>query len=140
LCEAIEVYGQSNTCTLIERRFPKKDGNFVVGIKFADETMLGNCPAPGSFDNPLHPTHVTIMLLRRIGPDPHLGGAQTPALQGCPDIFELENGDFAIVGRDLTSVVARELPPGATCGPDERIIIIPRKTLVLAKPHIPENL
>jgi hypothetical protein len=79
------------------------------------------------------------MPLRRIGPDPHEGGAQTPALAGCPDIFELENGDFAIVGRDVTSKVAGELPPGVTCGPDERIIVIPRKTLLLAKPHIPEN-
>jgi hypothetical protein len=29
------------------------------------------------------------------------------------------------------------LPAGATCGPDERVVLIPRKTLVLAKPHIP---
>ena len=79
------------------------------------------------------------MPLRRIGPDPHLGGTKTPGLQGCPDIFELENGDFAIVGRDVTTTVITELPPGATCGPDERIIVIPRKTLVLAKPHIPEK-
>lgn len=79
------------------------------------------------------------MSLRRLGPDPHLGGAQTPALQGCPGIFELENGDFAIVGRDATSKVIGDLPPDATCGSDERIIVIPRKTLVLAKPDIPEN-
>lgn len=80
------------------------------------------------------------MPLRRIGPDPHQDGAQTPALQGCPDIFELENGDFAIVGRDVTFKIAADLPPGASCGPDERIITIPRKTLVQAKRHIPENL
>jgi hypothetical protein len=80
------------------------------------------------------------MALRRLGPDPHAGGMQTSALQGCPDIFELENGDFAIVGRDVTSMVMGQLPPGATCGPDERIIAIPRKTLVLAKPDIPEKL
>ena len=79
------------------------------------------------------------MALRRLGPDPHLGGAQTPALHGCPDIFELENGDFAIVGRDVTSDVIGELPSGATCGPVERIIVIPRKTLLGAKPHIPDN-
>jgi hypothetical protein len=65
---------------------------------------------------------------------------QTSALQGCPDIFELENGDFAIVGRDVTSTVRGQLPPGATCGPDERIIAIPRKTLVLARSDIPEKL
>ena len=80
------------------------------------------------------------MSLRRLGPDPHRGGAKTPGVQGCPDIFQLENGDFAIVGRDVTSIVKGELPPGATCGPDERIIAVPRKTLILAKPHIPEKL
>ena len=79
------------------------------------------------------------MSLRRLGPDPHLGGTKTAALHGCPDIFELENGDFAIVGQDVTSTVKAQLPPGATCGPDERIIAIPRKTLILARPDIPEH-
>jgi hypothetical protein len=80
------------------------------------------------------------MKLRRLGPDPHLGGAQTPSLKGCPDIFELETGDFAIVGQDMTTKILASLPPGATCGPDERIVVIPRKTLVLARPDIPKNL
>lgn len=80
------------------------------------------------------------MPLRRIGPDPHEKGNKSAGLKGCPDIFELENGDFAIVGREATSTIVGDLPPGASCGPDERIIVIPRKTLVLAKSHIPENL
>ena len=80
------------------------------------------------------------MLLRRLGPDPHLGGAKTPALSGCPDIFELETGEFAIVGRDVTSAILKDLPPGAACGPEERIVVIPRKTLVLARRDIPESL
>jgi hypothetical protein len=41
------------------------------------------------------------MFLRRLGPDSHAKGAQTIALKGCPDIFELENGDFAIIGNRL---------------------------------------
>jgi hypothetical protein len=102
--------------------------------------FLGGDPVAWLFDNELSWPHLVSMPLRRIGPDPHAGGAQTPALAGCPDIFELENGDFAIVGRDVTSTVKGELPPGATCGPDERIISIPRKTLISAKRHIPENL
>jgi hypothetical protein len=102
--------------------------------------FLSTGTAPRCFDNSSTWLHVIVMALRRIGPDPHLDGQQTPGLHGCPDIFELENGDFAIVGRDVTSEVAGELPPGATCGPDERIIAIPRKTLVLAKTSIPENL
>lgn len=90
------------------------------------------------FDKELPWLHILAMGLRRLGTDPHQGGAQTPALQGCPDIFELENGDFAIIGSDVTSQVKCKLPPGATCGPDERIIAIPRTTLIRAKPYIPE--
>jgi hypothetical protein len=80
------------------------------------------------------------MILRRLGPDPHLGGATTRSLKGCPDIFELKTGDFAIIGQDMTSTISEHLPPGATCGPDERIIVIPRKTLVLARPDIPQSI
>lgn len=78
------------------------------------------------------------MFLRRLGPDPHAHGAHTAALQGCPDIWELENGDFAVIGRDMTKEVHAHLPPTASCGPDEKIIVVPRKTLVFAKRDIPE--
>ena len=76
---------------------------------------------------------------RRLGPDPHANGAQTYALLGCPDIWELAGGDFAIIGTDITGEVAGTLPPSATCGQDERVIRIPRRTLVLAKPSIPDK-
>ena len=79
------------------------------------------------------------MFLKRLGPDPHSNGAQTPALRGCPDIFELESGDFAVIGIDITELSARHLPPSAGCGPDERIVRLPRKTLVLAKSDIPNK-
>jgi hypothetical protein len=80
------------------------------------------------------------MFLKRLGPDPHANGAQTIALKGCPDIFELENGDFAIIGIDITETSVKHLPPSAGCGPDERIVRIPRKTLVLAKTDIPNQI
>ena len=82
----------------------------------------------------------TPIFLRRLGPDPHLNGATTEALKGCPDILELENGDFAVIGSDITEVSAGRLPATVSCGPDERIIRIPRKTLILAKADIPERL
>ena len=78
--------------------------------------------------------------LRRLGPDPHADGARTIALQGCPDIFELESGDFAIIGIDITEKSVKDLPPTAGCGPDERIVLVPRKTLVLAKSDIPDRI
>jgi len=77
------------------------------------------------------------MFIRRLGSDPHAGGARTNAARGCPDIFELETGDFAVIGIDMTSAASR-LPLDASCGPDERIVRIPRKTLVLAKADIPD--
>lgn len=81
-----------------------------------------------------------INFLRRLGPDPHANGAQTVALNGCPDIFELASGDFAIIGIDITEASANRLPPTAGCGPDERIVLVPRKTLVLAKSDIPNQI
>lgn len=77
------------------------------------------------------------MFLRRIGPDPHANGARTVGCRGCPDIWELENGDFAIIGIDITEAAVPKLPPSAGCGPDERIVRIPRNLLVNAKPDIP---
>jgi hypothetical protein len=78
------------------------------------------------------------MFLRRIGPDPHANGARTIALRNCPDIWELESGDFAVIGIDMTDA-ASKLPASASCGPDERIVRIPRNLLVNAKRDIPNQ-
>jgi hypothetical protein len=74
---------------------------------------------------------------KRLGPDPHANGRQTIALNNCPDIFELQSGDFAIIGIDITAEAIGKLPPTAGCGPDERIVFIPRHLLIGAKPDIP---
>ena len=78
-----------------------------------------------------------IEFVRRIGPDPHAGGVRTIALRGCPDIWELSNGDFAVIGIDITE--SANLPPTAGCGSDERIVRIPRNLLVNAKRDIPNQ-
>jgi len=78
------------------------------------------------------------MFLRRLGPAPQAINLCTIALR-CPDIFELESGDFAIIGKDITES-ATHLPPDAGCGPHERIVLVPRKTLILAKPDIPSQI
>ena len=77
--------------------------------------------------------------LRRIGPDPHANGQKTPALENCPDIWELEDGDFAIIGIDMTKEARHRLPATAGCGPDERIVRVPRRILVDAKADIPSQ-
>jgi hypothetical protein len=79
------------------------------------------------------------MFKRRLGPDPHANGATTASLSGCPDILELGSGDFAVIGVDITANAKSQLAFGANCGPDERIVRIPRQTLVLAKSDIPDR-
>jgi hypothetical protein len=80
------------------------------------------------------------MIRKRLGPPPHAGGVRTPGASGCPDIFELSTGDFALIGRDITDDISKHLPDDASCGPDERVIQIPRRTLVLARADIPSAL
>jgi hypothetical protein len=78
------------------------------------------------------------MFIRRLGPNPHENGARTENLAGCPDILELENGDFAVIGRDITSEARRSMFPTASCGPDERVVRLPRTIMVAAKRDIPD--
>jgi hypothetical protein len=85
-------------------------------------------------------SNMSLRFIRRLGPDPHAGGAQTVALNGCPDIFELESGHFAVIGIDITDAAKPNLPPSAGCGPDERIVLIPRELLVGAKTDIPSSI
>jgi len=73
---------------------------------------------------------------RRIGASPRAGSCLNTA--ACPDIFELADGDFAIIGSDISNE-AGKLPPDAGCAPHERIIRIPRNLLVNAKRDIPEK-
>ncbi|MDA8369141.1 MAG: hypothetical protein M0026_04655 [Nocardiopsaceae bacterium] len=54
----------------------------------------------------------------------------------CPDIWELTNGDVAIIGRDVTDLFSARLPSGVGVGADERLIVIPGNMLKAAKPDI----
>jgi len=75
------------------------------------------------------------MILRKLGPP--TDAARCGGGHNCPDLFELVTGDFAIIGADITEQAAASLPPGSGCGPGERIVSIPRRTLVLARSDIP---
>lgn len=81
-------------------------------------------------------SNALIMIKRRLGPDPHANGHQTEALSGCPDIFELEDGGIAVIGQTITERASPHLPCDASCGPDESIVRIPRRTLILAKEDV----
>lgn len=76
---------------------------------------------------------------RRLGKHPtELPGPPTEGKDGCPDIWELSNGDVAVIGRDLTDAYADRLPEGVTVVADERVVVIPRVTIVAAKKDIPD--
>lgn len=65
----------------------------------------------------------------------HLGVTEEMCcgMKRCPAILELEDGDFAIIGEDITESASGSLPPTAGCAPSERIIRLPRKVVLAAK-------
>ncbi|MDT0435103.1 MULTISPECIES: hypothetical protein [Streptomyces] len=73
---------------------------------------------------------------RRLGRTPQELGVTTDN-PDCPDIWELDNGDVVVIGRDLTDALRGRLPEGVSIGADERLVVIPRATLIAAKPDIP---
>ncbi len=75
--------------------------------------------------------------VRRLGKAPaELGN--TTGVSGSPDILELDDGSFAVIGVDITAELGRTPMSDAKCAPNERIVRIPRNTLTAAKRDIPE--
>ncbi|QXJ26370.1 hypothetical protein AGRA3207_001335 [Actinomadura graeca] len=75
--------------------------------------------------------------LRRLGKTAaEVGDSRTT--QDCPEIWELDNGDIAVIGRDATTAYSDRLPPGVRIGSDERLVIISGRLLSAAKPDIPD--
>jgi hypothetical protein len=68
-------------------------------------------------------------VVRRLGTAPAARGACSYS-GDCPDVFELESGDFAIIGRDATGGIA--LPADAGCSAAERVVVVPRDVLLAA--------
>lgn len=82
---------------------------------------------------------------RRLGmspSDPGSGGdgatATTSAKTGCPDIWELSNGDVAIIGRDLTDAYRSRLPDDVSVAANERLIVLPGAMVAAAKADLPD--
>ncbi|MEV0176662.1 hypothetical protein AB0I00_36830 [Streptomyces sp. NPDC050803] len=75
-------------------------------------------------------------IVRRLGASPRERGSATGAT--CPDIFELADGNFAIIGTDATDSLDSHLPSDAARADYERIVVITRETLVRAKADIPD--
>lgn len=75
-------------------------------------------------------------IVRRIGTPPTARGSLSGA--NCPDIFELSDGNYAVIGTDLTEKLDGELPADASRADYERIVVITRETLIHAKVDIPD--
>ncbi|KFF97643.1 hypothetical protein PV367_11240 [Streptomyces europaeiscabiei] len=75
-------------------------------------------------------------IVRRIGASPRERGSLSG--DSCPDIFELSDGDFAVIGSEATFRLDGELPEDAARADYERIVVISRETLIRAKADIPD--
>lgn len=71
-------------------------------------------------------------MVRRPGLSPRLLGVSATEMS-CPDIWELSTGDYVVIGVDVTDAYRQRMPVGAHCGPGERLVMIPRTTLVSAR-------
>ncbi|MET8154872.1 hypothetical protein ABZT47_00785 [Sphaerisporangium sp. NPDC005289] len=76
--------------------------------------------------------------IRRLGSTPQERG-DTTAVSGSPDILELDDGSFAVIGTDITGQIGIQPLENARCAADERIVRISRATLIAAKNDIPDR-
>ena len=71
------------------------------------------------------------MFLRRLGQNTCENGHY------CPQVLELADGDFAVVGADMTDEAIPALPPGPGVGQGERVVRVPRQVFIAIKAEIP---
>jgi len=74
---------------------------------------------------------------RRLGKSAHELGT-TGGDASCPELWELDNGDVAVIGTELTLAYRDRLPPGVSIDQGESLVVIPRSTIVSAKADIPD--
>jgi hypothetical protein len=74
-------------------------------------------------------------IMRRVGLSPAERGSTSNYT--CPDIFELADGNFAVVGTDRTTELRSRLPEDAGVAPYESIVVITRETLLAAAKDLP---
>lgn len=86
--------------------------------------------------SPGHAAGEPLAILRRLGASPQERGSTNNCT--CPDVFELSDGRFAVIGTDMTAALTGSLPPDAGVADYERIVVITRETLVQARADIPQ--
>ncbi|GAA2714937.1 hypothetical protein Apa02nite_096790 [Actinoplanes palleronii] len=66
----------------------------------------------------------------RVGTPPSERGSATNCT--CPDIFQLADGNFAVIGTNRTEELRSQLPADAGIAPYENLVVISRETLMAA--------
>jgi hypothetical protein len=54
---------------------------------------------------------------------------ESPGGRRCPEIWETDTGDIAVIGREITREVQKNLPDGVIVGAEEKVVLIPRTVL-----------
>jgi len=49
----------------------------------------------------------------------------------------MNDGNFAVVGLDITDEAVKEMPPGPGVGPKEKVVKIPRHVIIAARAELP---
>ena len=132
------VYFRQEFCDVSEISLPRQNGSPKPETRTTAYTLYLLLAFPRYFAIVVA-IGEAIEFKRRIGPDPRANGAKAAAcgLPGC--LQELENGDIAVIGIDITDAAIHLLPPTAGCGPDERVVRLPRNLLVNARRDIPDK-
>jgi hypothetical protein len=69
------------------------------------------------------------MFKRRLGQE---GRQQCSTGYNCSQILEMDSGDFAAVGLDITTEAKGAMLPGPGVGPKEGVVCVPRKIMLAA--------
>jgi hypothetical protein len=73
-------------------------------------------------------------MYRRLGQS---SNAQCAGGFNCPQILEMPDGDFAVVGKIITEDAKKNIPLGAGVGPDEGVVKVPRRVMAEVRSELP---
>ncbi|MGX9884698.1 hypothetical protein [Streptomyces sp. NPDC002276] len=78
-----------------------------------------------------------LRISRRIGVPPQARGSTCGA--NCPDVFELRDGHYAVIGTERTAEIRRDHPEMRRPTPSEIVVVVDRGTPIRARPQIPDS-
>jgi len=76
-------------------------------------------------------------MYRRLG---RSANAQCAGGFNCPQVLEMPDGDFAVVGIIITDDAKRNIPQGPGIGPGEGVVKVPRRVMADVRAELPANI